>query len=492
MSPPKKKPGAAARPTPTRTAARPAAAAAEASPSAPTAGRREAPAASGPAIPPGPRSEAPGNPGSGNPRTAGAGGSDAGAGGTTGGKSNGSGAGASGRAKGGGGAGASGANDGGANDGGANDSGSKEGGAAGGSNDVGSKEGGAKATGPRPTARASTPRTATAARGTGPRARGTGPGARGNARPAARGAGRDAQPTPALVVGAISPLTRLAGALAVLSAVLLLVQPAWPLVRDGGRGLGGAHNVWDFVVWLPAAAMVGAAGVLCLRGRLPRLGLAVLIAAGGFGPGLLIRALALLDTAGHSSIDLPLPEGLVRSFRYTAGPGLVAQIVALAGLSLVLVLALVGWRRTDMDDDHSFDPLRPTFGALGFAAALVGFGALAFPPAVPRPGGLTITVPSLFERSGLDLLGGWLIVAAVTVAAAGAATVRPRLAVVGMFAGLAAVFATLGLGNLLLVIRSTALDIDTGTAMQLVAALVFAGLAGTGWRITRRPAAVPD
>ncbi len=299
-------------------------------------------------------------------------------------------------------------------------------------------------------------------------------------------------PTPALVVGAISPLTRLAGAVAVAAAALLLVQPAFPLVRDAGRGVGGAHNLWDFLVPLPAAAVVGVAGVLCLLGRLPRLGLAALIATGGYGLGQLLRTVALLDTRGHSSIDLPLPEGLVRSFRYAPGPGLVLQVVALAALTVVLVLALLAWRRTDMDDDGSFDPLRPTFAGLGFAAALVGFAGLAFPPAFPRPGGLTITVPALFDRSGLDLLGGWVLAAAVIAVAVGAATVRPRLAVVGMFAGLAAMFGTAALGNLLLVIRSTALDADTGTAFQIAAAVVFAALAVAAWQITWRPARGQD
>jgi hypothetical protein len=312
-------------------------------------------------------------------------------------------------------------------------------------------------------------------------------GAKGKAKGKAKAA-----PTPAVVVGAISPLTRLAGALAVLCAALLLLQPAFALVREAGRGLGGAHNLWDFVVPLPAAAVIGTAGALCLLGRLPRLGLAALIAAGGYGLGELVRTAALLDTSGHSSIDLPMPEGLVRSFRYVAGPGLVLRMVALAGLTVVLVLAVLAWRRTVMDDDGSFDPLRPTFGAVGLAGALVGFAAVAFPPAFPVPGGLTITVPSLFDRSGLDLLGGWLLVGAVTVVAVGAATVRPRLAVVGMFGGLAAMFGTAGLGNLLLVVRSTALELDTGTAFQLAAAVVFAALAVAAWRITRRPAGEQD
>jgi len=303
---------------------------------------------------------------------------------------------------------------------------------------------------------------------------------------------QDPAGAPALVVGTIPPLTRVAGGLGLAAAVLLVVQPAFPLVRAGGRGLGGAHNLWDYVVPLPAALLVGAAGVLCLLGRLPRLGLGGLVAAGGYGLGQLFRTAALLDTGGHTSIDLPLPEGLVRSFRYRPGAGLVLQVTALAALAVVLLLALLAWRRTVMDDDGSFDPLRPTFAALGLAGGLTGFAAVALPPANPVPGGLTIVVPSLFERSGLDLLGGWLLAVAVVTVAVGAATVRPRLAVVGMFAGLAAMFGTAALGDLLLVVRSTALDLDTGTGFQVAAAVVFAALSAGAWRITRRPAAPPD
>jgi hypothetical protein len=299
---------------------------------------------------------------------------------------------------------------------------------------------------------------------------------------------RPAAPASALVVGTIPPLARVAGAGGLAAAVLLLVQPAFPLVREGGHGLGGAHNLWDFAAWLPAALLVGAAAALCLLGRLPRLGLAALIAAGGYGLGQLFRTAALLDTRGRSSIDLPLAEGQVRAFRYTPGPGLVLQVAALAVLAAALLLGLLAWRRTVMDDDGSFDPVRPTFAGMGFAGGLVGFAAVAFPPASPRPGSLTVAMPSLFERSGLDLFGGWLLIAAVVAVAVGAATVRPRLAVTGMFAGLAAMFGTAALGDLLLVIRSTSLDLDTGGVFQVAAAAVFAGLAAAAWRVSWRPA----
>jgi hypothetical protein len=298
---------------------------------------------------------------------------------------------------------------------------------------------------------------------------------------------RPAAPASALVVGTIPPLTRVAGAGALAAALLLLVQPAFPLVREGGHGLGGAHNLWDFVAWLPAALLVGAAGALCLLGRLPRLGLAALIAAGGYGLGQLFRTAALLDTGGRSSIDLPLAEGQVRAFRYTPGPGLDLQVAALAVLAAALPLAVLAWRRTVMDDDGSFDPLRPTFAGMGFAAGLVGFAAVAFPAASPRPGSLMVALPSLFERSGLDLLGGWVLVVAVVAVAVGAATVRPRLAVTGMFAGLAAMFGTAALGDLLLVVRSTPLDLDTGGVFQVAAAAVFTVLAVAAWRVTWRP-----
>jgi hypothetical protein len=66
-----------------------------------------------------------------------------------------------------------------------------------------------------------------------------------------------------------------------------------------------------------------------------------------------------------------------------------------------------------------------------------------------------------------------------------AATLRPRLAVVGAYAGLAATLLTIGLANGLLVIRSDALGSTAGGVGILLAALAAAVLAVTASRIGR-------
>ena len=148
------------------------------------------------------------------------------------------------------------------------------------------------------------------------------------ARPGAGKAGRSVPPPPGpgLVVGTVPALARVAGGVALLAAVLLMIAPAFPLARSGGVDLGGPGNVWAFVPPLPLAATVAAGGVLALRGRLPRLGLAVLFPAGTVAAGLLLQDAALLRTGSHSTIDLPL--GIGTSARYEVGPGLVTAVVA--------------------------------------------------------------------------------------------------------------------------------------------------------------------
>jgi hypothetical protein len=71
------------------------------------------------------------------------------------------------------------------------------------------------------------------------------------------------------------------------------------------------------------------------------------------------------------------------------------------------------------------------------------------------------------------------------------ATLRPRLAVVGAYAGLAAVLLSEGLADWLLVARSPVVGPSAGGVGTLVAALAVAVLAGValGRRGPRRPAA---
>jgi hypothetical protein len=267
---------------------------------------------------------------------------------------------------------------------------------------------------------------------------------------------------------------------AVLAALLLLIAPAFPLATVGDRELGGPGNAWAFVPALPLVALVGAGGVLAARGRLPRLGLAVLFPAGTIAAGLLLQTVALLRTGSRSTLDLPLALGT--SSRYEAGPGLIVHALAYALLVLAALFAASAWPRTIMEDGGDLDPRRPRLAAWGLAVGVLAALVLGMGPysSTIAPG-----APTLPERHGLDLLGALVIALGAAVWAVVAATLRPRLATVGAYAGLAATLLTLGLADALLVARSDALGPSAGGVGILLAALAAAVLALVTARIGR-------
>jgi len=271
----------------------------------------------------------------------------------------------------------------------------------------------------------------------------------------------------------VPAVARVAGGLAVLAALVLLVAPAFPLARAGGRDLGGPANAFDFVPPLPLVLVVGAAGVLAGRGRLPRLGLAVLFPAGTLAAGLLLRTAALLGTGSHSTLDLPLAIGT--SARYEVGPGLVVHTVGYALLVAAAVVAAAGWPRTIMEDSGDLDPRRPRLAAWGLA---IGVLTALFLGMAPYESSIAPGAPTLPERSGLDLLGALVLAIGAAAWAVLAATLRPRLAVVGAYAGLAAALLTEALSIGLLVARSDALQTSAGGVGVLLAALAVAVLCG--------------
>ena len=109
---------------------------------------------------------------------------------------------------------------------------------------------------------------------------------------------------------------------------------------------------------------VAAAGVLAVRGRLPRLGLAVLFPAGTVAAGAAAAGRSLLRTGSHSTVDLPL--GIGTSARYEVGPGLVLPVWRTACWSRRRC-GRVAWPRTIMEDTGDFDPRRPRLAAWGLA-----------------------------------------------------------------------------------------------------------------------------
>ena len=339
----------------------------------------------------------------------------------------------------------------------------------------------------------STPRKSapTAAGARKPAARKTGPGAKGTG---AKAAGPKAGPKagtkaageppaglgPDLVVGTVPPLARVAGGIAVAAAVLLLVAPAFPLARSGGADLGGPGNLWAFVPPLPLAAALAAAGLLAARGLLPRLGLAVLFPAGTLAAGFLLRALYLRQTGERSTLDLPL--GIGESARYEAGAGLTVSAVAYALVVLAAVLATVAWPRTIMEDGGDLDPRRPRLAAWGLAVGVLTALVLGM---APYASDIAPGAPTLPERDGLDLLGALVVALGAAAWAVVAATLRPRLAVVGAYAGLAAALLTEGLSVGLVVARSGALGPSAGGVGILLAAAAALGLSLAAARVGR-------
>jgi hypothetical protein len=279
-------------------------------------------------------------------------------------------------------------------------------------------------------------------------------------------------PGPGLVVGPVPVLARVSGGVALGAAGLLLVAPAFPLARTGGQNLGGAGNLFGFVPALPLVAVVAAAGVLVVRGRLPRLALAALLSAGTLAAGLLLRTLALLDTGARSTLDLPL--GIGTSARYQAAAGLVVPAVGYGLLAAAALLAAVAWPRTLMEDEGDLDPRRPRLAGWGLAVGVLVALVLGM---APYASSIAPGIPTLPERSGLDLLGALVLALGGMAWAVISATLRPRLAVVGAYAGLAAVLLSEGLADWLLVARSPAIGASAGGVGTLVAALAVAVLA---------------
>jgi hypothetical protein len=299
------------------------------------------------------------------------------------------------------------------------------------------------------------------------------------AEPAA-GNGVPAAPGPGLVVGTVPPSARVAGGVAVVAAVLLLVAAGLPLARVDGVDLGGPGNLWGFLPPLPLAACVATAGGLAARGRLPRLGLATLFPAGTVAAGLLLQSVALLRTGSHSTLDLPL--GIGTSARYEVGPGLVVAVAAYALLVVAALLAAAAWPRTIMEDGGDLDPRRPRLAAWGLAAGVLTALVLGM---APYSSSIAPGAPTLPERHGLDLLGAAVVALGAAAWAVLAAVLRPRLAVVGGYAGLAATLLTLGLADGLLVARSDALGPSAGGIGILLAAAAAAALGLAAHRIAK-------
>lgn len=288
------------------------------------------------------------------------------------------------------------------------------------------------------------------------------------------------------MVGSVSPVGRVAGLFAVAAALCGLVAPAFPLVVErGGPGVGAAANGWDFLPPLAGAVVLGVAGVLCVRGVLPRLGLAAVGTVGAASVGLLAQTLFRYDTGQRSGRDLPLPVAMVRGFRYDAATGLHLQLAASVLAVTALALVLFAWPRTWMEDDGSFEGLRPLFGGLGLFAGFLAAAGVCL--AVGDSAVASVGPQSLLNRTGLDGWGTGGLALVLLLGGVVAASLRPRLSAVGAYAALAAMTANQALAGGLLVARSTVLRPAVGGVTLVLAAFAFTGLAVGAWRMSREP-----
>ncbi len=270
-----------------------------------------------------------------------------------------------------------------------------------------------------------------------------------------------------VVVGRTPPLARVAGALGVLTGVALLVRPFLPLGTAGGHRIGTGLGALGIIGWIPAALVLIVAGAAAAAGRLPRLGLAAIGAAGGLAIGAGVRWVWLTDTSARTPIDLPLPGQAVSLGGYAVGSGLVVAIVGAAAGVLALICSYLAWGSTVMDDDGRFDGWRPAFGSAGL---IVGaFGAIAFGTA-PSSSAVGASPGGALQATGWLRASDLILIAALVLTCALAPTLRPRVAVVGAWVAVGVVLLGTAIENIVVVDRSPDLHTTLGTVAQPIAA----------------------
>lgn len=299
----------------------------------------------------------------------------------------------------------------------------------------------------------------------------------------------------ALVIGPVPALTRVAGGVAAAAGLLLVVGLFLPYVVVGGQSISPPHAPVDLVVALVWPALIGVAGAYTARGRLPRLGLAVIGGAGTIGVGVLLQQLyQFVDASRHTALEVFLGQPHLTS-SIAPKVGLYVAVSADALLVLALVLTVLAWPRTVMEDRGDFEAARPLVtgvgAVVGFVAAL-SLAALAVDipdRIVSGPSGFQTVVQvakpvGLLDQVGLDQLGGVLLCVGVLAVTLVGPSLRPRLATVGSFAVLTAYFVSTGLGTLLAAVHSDVLVLGLGGGLQVLSAALFGGL--TWWSATVR------
>lgn len=301
----------------------------------------------------------------------------------------------------------------------------------------------------------------------------------------------------ALVVGAVPPVARVAGALLVLAAILgvAALVPAYLVV--GGEELRLVTGLGGALVALVVPVAHAAVGLVLVRGRIPKFGLAYAGVVGALAVGQLLIEIY----RGSSSTDRPGVEVIAGVRVLTSSVDVRAGwVLGLAALGVVVaagICATAAWGRTVMEDGGTLDPART---GLAGAAVLLAVGTvlcLALPAAdvpdqlVTDPStGLVTVVTSegpqaLLERPGLALLGGLLLAGAIVLCSVVSPSLRPRLATVGGLLALSVAVLAAALAGLRDALSSSRLEWTVPGAGLLLAGLGYAVLTVLAWRLRR-------
>ena len=314
---------------------------------------------------------------------------------------------------------------------------------------------------------------------------------------AARRPGSAAVPAPTtdvLVVGPVPLIARVAGLLLVVAGLVGAVAAFPTYLVVGGTTVDRVTGPVDALVALVGPAATVAVGVVLLRGRVPRLGLAFAAVTGAFAVGRLLIELY----QGHGSTARPAVEVLagerVLTSSVQTGTGWVLGVVALALVVLAGIVALVAWGRTVMEDGGALDPLRPALAGSAVVLGVFAVLCLALPAADvpdrvvtdPATGLQTVVTEegpqALLERPGLALLGGLLLAGALLLCAVTAPSLRPRLGAVGGLLGVTVFLLAAALTGWRDAVRGPDVDWTVPGAGLLVLGLASAGLTVLAWR----------
>lgn len=284
-------------------------------------------------------------------------------------------------------------------------------------------------------------------------------------------------------------LLRLSGALALVGSLFVVVADFLPyLVLDDVEVVAG-QDVWSILGHLVLLLLGGGAGVLMLAGRGGRVGPALIAALAATALGSLLQHIfAGQDPVRHDGSEYYFGE------LYTTAmiDGRSGRLLAIIGTAMLLgagIAALIAWSDIAERDLLPLGAGRRVAGGAGGMSALLAVTAFLVPAATTRiakytdPSGLVLTQEfeqphSVVTTSGLDLVGGILLLAGWVVAAAIVGAMTSRVTIVAALAGIGA----LALNNALMNLRdiTEGPDLVGGPRLYLLLGAAVVAL-GTAW-----------